>query len=114
MHAGMQAPLRPLRSPPTVAVVGGTGWSLGLRLALLKSAGVTEFARVFQNRALRGGPNLMLSRMGGYGELQTVVPHKFRGPNLWYFSIAFTNGFWHCRLQFNIGILVCLEWNSRD
>ena len=30
--------------------------------------GVTEFARVFQNRALSGGkPNLMLSRMGGGG-----------------------------------------------
>ena len=30
--------------------------------------GVTEFARVFQNRALSGGkPNLMLSRMGGSG-----------------------------------------------
>ena len=67
MHARRHA--GPSASAPLPAHGRGRRWDglvvLGLRLALLKSAGVTEFARVFQNRALRGRPNLMLSRMGG-------------------------------------------------
>ena len=68
--------------------------------------GVTEFARVFQNRALSGGkPNLMLSRMGG-GAAVWLQMGSLQKVNLCLASL-------HCLRQFIIGIPVCSEWNRR-
>ena len=70
--------------------------------------GVTEFARVFQNRALSGGKlNLMLSsRMGGSGAATWLQMGSLQKVNLCLASL-------HCLRQFIIGIPACLEWNRR-
>ena len=70
----MHARARRYAGPPSPAhgrAWFGTGGSHSVlaRPVVAFKIGVTEFARVFQNRALSGGggkPNLMLSRMGGY------------------------------------------------
>ena len=67
MHARRYA--GPPPSPAHGRAWFGTGGSHSVlvRPVVAFKIGVTEFARVFQNRALSGGkPNLMLSRMGGY------------------------------------------------
>ena len=73
MHGGMQALLLP-PFPAHGRARFGTGGSHSVLVrpvaVVAFKIGVTEFARVFQNRALSGGgkPNLMLSSsMGGGG-----------------------------------------------
>ena len=67
MHGGMQALLLPPLPAHGRAWFGtGGSHSVLVRPVVAFKIGVTEFARVFQNRALSGGKaNLMLSRMGG-------------------------------------------------
>ena len=105
-HGGMQA-LPP--SPAHGRAWFGTGGSHSVLVqpVVAFKIGVTEFARVFQNRALSGGkPNLMLSRMGGGGAVVWLQMGSLQKVNLCLASL-------HCLRQFIIGIPACLEWNRR-
>ena len=73
--------------------------------------GVTEFARVFQNRALRGKPNLMLNRMGGGAATANFKPLGKSTPQTgrtkaWYLFFASMSHF--------VALSVTIHhWNSR-
>ena len=107
MHARRYASPPPCPSPPTVALglerVGRTrSWFVRPVAVVAFKIGVTEFARVFQNRALSGGggkPNLMLSsRMGGGGGVAADGPLAKGQPLSGFFALSATIHHWNSGL----------------